>query len=110
MGTTNLGALVLEDGGVGGTSATPLTGYKVYSQTITAAPVAAATCAEQTCTVTGLSTGDVVVVNPGAILNSIGVAHARVSAANSLTIMYCNPTAGALTPTAVAYKITAFRS
>lgn len=110
MGTTNLGALVLEDGGVGGTSATPLTGVRLYTPTITAASVAAATVAEQTFTVTGLTTADTVVVCPAAISNATGIAGARVSAADTLAVRFVNPTAGALTPTAGTWRILAFRN
>lgn len=81
---------------------------KLYEQTITPAQVAAATVAEQTFTVAGLKTTDTVVVNQAAISNAVGIAGARVSAANTLAVRFVNPTAGALTPTAGAWKIMAF--
>ena len=109
MATTNLGALVLDDGGIDTASQTPLKGVRLYTQTITPASVAAATVAEQTFTVTGLTTADDVFVNPAAIVNATGIAGVRVSAANTLAIRYVNPTAGALTPTAGTYAIVAFR-
>lgn len=93
-----------------GSDGTELTLIKVYSQTITAASVAAATVAEQTFTVTGLTTADKVVVNPAAIANATGIAGARVSAADTLAVRFVNPTAGALTPTAGTWTIMAFRS
>lgn len=93
-----------------GASGTPVTQMRVYSQTITPAEVAAATVAEQTFTVTGLTTADKVIVNPGAISNAIGVAGARVSAANTLAVRFVNPTAGALTPTAGTWTVVAVRS
>lgn len=107
MGTTNLDALQLS-GNSG--SDTAITGIRKYSQTITPASVAAATIAEQTFTVTGLTTSDVIFVNPGAITNSTGIAGVRVSAADTMAVLFCNPTAGALTPTATTWKITAIRS
>lgn len=91
-------------------TATALTQVRAYSQTITAASVAAATVAEQTFTVTGLTTADKVVVNPAAISNATGIAGVRVSAADTLAVRFVNPTAGALTPTAGTWTILAFRS
>lgn len=89
---------------------TELKRVKVYSQTITPGSVAAATVAEQTFTVTGLTTDDTVHVNTAAIANAVGIAGARVSAANTLAVRFVNPTAGALTPTAGTWKIVAVRS
>lgn len=91
-------------------TSTPITQVRVYSQTITPAQVAAATVAEQTFTVTGLTTADKVFVNAGAIANAVSVGNVRVSAANTLAVQFCNPTAGALTPTAVTWQIVAMRS
>lgn len=93
-----------------GASGTALTQVRVYSQTITPASVAAATVAEQTFTVTGLTTADKVVVNTAAIANSVGIAGSRVSAADTLAVRFVNPTAGALTPTAGTWTVIAFRS
>lgn len=93
-----------------GASGTELSQIKVYSQTITPASVAAATVAEQTFTVTGLTTADKVIVNPAAIANSTGIAGVRVSAADTLAVRFSNPTAGALTPTAGTWAIVAIRS
>lgn len=89
---------------------TALTQIVVYSQTIAPASVGAATMAEQTFTVTGLTTADKVFVNPGAIANAVGVAGVRVSAANTLAVQFVNPTAGALTPTSTTWSIVAIRS
>jgi hypothetical protein len=86
------------------------TNFKVYTQTLTPASVGAATVAEQTFTVTGLTTADKVIVNAGAILNAVSIGNVRVSAANTLAVQFCNPTAGALTPTAVTWNILAFRT
>ena len=89
---------------------TPLTKAVVYSQTITPASVGAATVAEQTFTVTGLTTADKVLVNLFPTGNATGIAGVRVSATNTLAISYVNPTAGALTPAAGTYNIVAIRS
>lgn len=93
-----------------GSSGTELTQVKAYSQTITPASVGAATVAEQTFTVTGLTTADKVIVNPAAISNATGIVGFRVSAADTLAVRFVNPTAGALTPTAGTWTILAFRS
>ena len=89
---------------------TAITKIVVYSQTITPGSVAAATCAEQTFTVTGLTTADKVFYNPPATDNATSAGQVRVSAANTLAVMYCNPTAGALTPGAGTGIVVAFRS
>ena len=84
-------------------------GEAVLTVSITPASVAAATCAEQTFTVSGLAVGDFVSVN-GATGNATGIAGSRVSAANTLSIRFVNPTAGALTPSAGSYLVFVARS
>lgn len=101
---------LLQGGATLGASGTLITQIVVYAQTITPASVAAATVAEQTFTVTGLTTADKVVVNHAATGNATGIAGVRVSAANTLAVSYVNPTAGALVPAAGTYLILAFRS
>lgn len=108
MGTTNLSALAL-DGDVPN-SGTAITGIKVYSAALTPTSVGAATVAEQTFTVTGLTTADKVIVNNPTISNAVGIAGARVSAADTLALRFVNPTAGSLTPTAGTFTIIAVRS
>lgn len=78
-------------------------GEAVIAVSFTAAEVAAATAAEQTVTVTGVAVGDHVTVNPPANTKKTAAASARVSAANTVAIMFVNPTAGALTPDAGTY-------
>lgn len=109
MGTTNLGALVLDDGGIPAVSQTPVRGIRRYSLSLTPVSVAAATVAEQTFTVTGLTVGDDVFVNNPATATAVGIVGARVSAADTLALRYVNPTAGALVPTAGVHDIIAFR-
>jgi hypothetical protein len=77
---------------------------------ITPALVAANTTAEQTFTVTGLKTTDIVVVQDD-IAGTAGLAivGARVTAANTLGIRWMNNTAGGLTPTAGNRDIVIFR-
>lgn len=93
-----------------GSGGTALTKAVVYTPTLTPASVAAATIAEQTFVVTGLTTADKVIVNPPAIGNATGIVGARVSAADTLAIRFANPTAGALTPSSGVYTLIAFRS
>jgi len=62
--------------------------------------VATVTTAEQTVTVPGLAVGDMVYVSKPTAQAGLGVAGARVSAADTLAITFVNPTAGGLTPTA----------
>lgn len=94
-----------------GSAGTSLTLVKVYSQTITPASVAANTTAEQTFTVTGLTTADKVTFNPGAAPTAgTGIVGWRVSAADTLAVTYSNNTAGALTPVSSTCLILATRS
>jgi len=88
---------------------TPIYKLKVYSQALTSVQVAAATVAEQTYTVTGLATTDrVLAVNPPASV-VCGIVGARVSAANTLAIVWVNPTAAVATPVTGTYKIISVR-
>ncbi|OLC15991.1 MAG: hypothetical protein AUH29_06340 [Candidatus Rokubacteria bacterium 13_1_40CM_69_27] len=89
--------------GVGGTDLKKLV---VYSVTLSPAAVAANTTAEQTFTVTGVAVGEVVLeaVKP-TVQAGLGIAGARVTATNTIGILFMNDTAGSITPTASeAYK------
>jgi len=85
-----------------------ITQIRVYSQAIDPASVAASSVSAQTFTVTGLTTADKVLVNPG--VSTIGVAGAYVSAANTLTVIFVNPTAAAIDAASSTWQIIAFRS
>lgn len=77
----------------------------------TLAEVAADTSAEQTVTVTGLTTDDAVMVSKPTAQAGIGIVGARVSAANTLAITFMNATASGVTPTAdEVYKVVAFKA
>lgn len=93
-----------------GAAGTAITQIRVYSQTVTPAAVAAATVAEQTFTVTGLTTADKVFVNNADLTTATGIAGVRVSAVDTLAVRFVNPTAGALTPAAGTWTIIAVRS
>jgi hypothetical protein len=84
-------------------------GEYIVNIALTPASVAAATIAEQSFTVTGLQLGDQVVCSKPAMANAVGVLQARVSALNTLTVAYINPTAGALVPTAETYTLNVVR-
>ena len=88
--------------------ATKITQVRVYSQAIDPTSVAASTVASQDFTVTGLATTDKVVVNPG--VNTIGIAGAYVPAANTLRVIFVNPTAVAIDAISSTWTIIAFRS
>lgn len=67
------------------------------------------TAPEQTFTLNGLLTTDFVYVMKPTAQAGLGIAGARVSAANTLAITYVNPTAGNITPTAETYTIIVLR-
>lgn len=85
-------------------------GFRYYTTgSISPTIVNANTTSEQTFTVTGLKTGDVVVVNKPTHQTGLSVVGCRVSAANTLAIQFANNTAGNITPTASeTYKVLAF--
>jgi len=83
----------------------PIRAMARVSQSLTPVSVGAATCAEQNFTVAGLLVGDFVDVTPPSITAGVAAATARVSAANTLTVTFVNPTAGALVPAAGVYQI-----
>lgn len=89
---------------------TVMTKMVVYSQSLDVASVAANTTAEQTFTVTGLTTADKVFVNKPSLSAGLGIVNARVSAADTLALTFVNATAAAIDPAAETYAIVALRS
>lgn len=77
----------------------------ILQTTLSPAIVAANTTAEQTFTVNGLITGDVVTVTKPTTQAGIGIVNSRVSAANTLAVAFSNNTAGGITPTAAEIYI-----
>ena len=67
--------------------------------------VAAATTVEQTFTVAGLQTSDVVFVTKPSAQAGLSIATARVSALATLAVTYSNASAGAIVPTAETYTM-----
>ena len=90
----------------GGSDKTILTDVKLYTPTIDVASVAANTTAEQTFTVTGLRTDDVVlcVIKP-TLSAGLGICGWRVSATDTLAITFNNNTAAPIDPAAQVYKV-----
>lgn len=83
-----------------------LTKQSVVGVELTPASVATVVAAEQSFTVNGLQVGDIVsgFHLDGAIGTAVSATSARVSAANTLAVIFNNPTAGALVPTPGTYK------
>lgn len=89
----------------------------VVTATLSPASVGAATTAEQTFTITGLSVGDSInaadrIINVVKPTHQAGLAvgNARVTAANTVGIVFINATAGAIVPTASeVYQLTVWR-
>jgi hypothetical protein len=94
---------------VGG-SGTALTQYRVYSQAIDVASVAANTSAEQTFTVTGVTTADKCFANKPSLTAGIVIGNCRVSATDTVAITFGNLTAGAIDPASETYNIVTFRN
>ena len=82
----------------------------VTSASLDVASVAANTTAEQTFTVAGLETTDVVFVSKQALSAGLGVCGARVSAADTLALTFNNNTAAPIDPAAQTYLICAIKA
>jgi hypothetical protein len=86
---------------VAGTMPAVRGGMDLLTVTLSPAEVAANTSAEQTFTVSGLAVGDIVIkVEKPTAQAGIGIVGTRVSAANTLAVVFMNTTAAAVTPTA----------
>ena len=78
----------------------------IITPTLTPGTIAANTCAEVTFSVTGLSVGDWVNVNKPTAQAGLGIAGARVSAANVLAITFVNATSATISATASEVYVT----
>lgn len=86
--------------------------HRFYSVPVTLSPAAitANTAAEQTFTVTGLKTTDIVNVNKPTAQTGLGIVGCRVSAADTLAITFGNFLGTSITPTASEiYRLDVFR-
>lgn len=106
--TPALGAATATSIALGG--GTAITKIVVYSQVIDPASVAANTTAEQTFTVTGLTTADKVIVNKPTNTAGLGIVNARASAADTIAITFGNFTAAAIDAASETYAIVAIRN
>lgn len=86
-----------------------LAGCTIVDANLSPAAVAATSAPVQNFTVPGLKVGDAVVVTPPGQTADVSIASARVSAADTLSIQFVNPTAGSLTPAAGIHKVAVFR-
>lgn len=83
---------------------------QTYVATLTPVAVDTIVAAEQTFSVPGLKVDDIVLsVNGPATSSAVALCSARISAADTLALTYCNPTAGSLTPAAGTFVITILR-
>lgn len=83
--------------------------FGVVSTSLNVASVAVNTTAEQDFTVSGLKVGDFVAVCKPSLSAGLGIANARVKAADTLSIQFVNATAGAIDPAAETYLVFWFR-
>ena len=79
--------------------------YGVADITVDLGSVAANTTEEETTTVPGLTTDMFVMVNKPSLDAGIGIAGARVSAADTLILTVVNSTAGAVDASSETYKL-----
>lgn len=111
MGVTNLDTLSLGTGLQVGSGNVTLTKIKKYTPSLSPVSVAANTAAEQTFSVPGLLTTDVITVIKPTAQAGLGIVGARVSAADTLAITFSNNTAAPIVPTATeTYLVLAFSS
>lgn len=64
-----------------------------------------ATTTEQDITVTGVKVGDIAFVNKPSSTAGVTIGNVRVKAADTVSIQWVNPTAGAVNPASEAYLI-----
>lgn len=85
--------------------------FTIFTPPLVPIPIAKETIAEQSFTVQGLKLGDVVVVaNAPGFVPNLGLLGARVAAADTLAISWCNLDNKPNTPTAGVYQVLSVRS
>lgn len=80
-----------------------------YSPSLTPTSVGGTSESTQTFTVNGLTTSDIVYINPPDLAAGLGVMYVRVSAVNTLQVRFRNFTGGSLTPASGTYYIVAIK-
>lgn len=83
----------------------------VFQVSLTPASVATIVCAEQALTVTGVLASDILVhaSNSVNLATAVSATVGHVSAADTIRVDYCNPTAGALVPTPGTHNVVVLR-
>lgn len=82
-----------------------VTALMVFQVSINLGNTATITTAVHSVTIPGLKVGDAIFVNKPSHSTGLGIANARVSAADTLEITTVNPTAGGIDPAAETYTI-----
>lgn len=82
---------------------------RVYAESLNPTAIGATSEDTQTFTIAGLSTNDVLILNPPALDAGIGIMYYRVSAADTLQIRFRNFTGGSINPAAGTYNVIAIR-
>lgn len=82
---------------------------QTFQVTLDPASVNANSTSEQTFTVTGLTTKDIVTVNKPTHTSGLTIGNARVSAADTLAITFQNSTGGSINPPSESYFVVATR-
>jgi len=77
----------------------------IVTITYDAASQAANVTDEDTVTVPGLKVGDYVALTQPAQVDGVGICDCRVTAADTLSITWVNPTAGAVNPGSASYTL-----
>ena len=80
-----------------------------YEVSFNPASVPANSISKQAVTVTGLTTNDIITVNPPALTTGLALIEARVSAADTATFTYLNSTGAAIDQGAGTYLIHSVR-
>ena len=83
--------------------------YQIVAVSFNPANVVTKTAAEQAITVTGAAVGDAVIVNKPSCTAGVGIVGARVTAANTVGVVFANATAGDLNPAAETYLFALMR-
>ena len=86
-----------------------ITRQSSYEVSFNPTSIAANTVSRQTVTVTGLTTADIITVNPPALTSGLELIGYRVSAADTVTLTFWNSTGGAIDEAAGTYLIKATR-
>ena len=83
---------------------------RAYTVSWSPSAVLTITAPAQTVTVTGLEVGDAVFVSPPSQTAGVLIGACYVSAADTLSVQFVNPTVGSVTPPSGTYTVIAFRS